>query len=120
MVIELFTSPKTVGRTNQPRLSQPGGPTPPVTRVAPSSMPGLDQPCTLSNCIFDTSGPCGRFVARIADLDRVSRFLRDFQRLGLLRAVDKHPGRRVAGLAGVAKAALDACRRLRRCRPSAG
>jgi len=57
MVIALTTSPKTVGRTNQPRFRSAGRPTPPVTRVAPSSIPAWIRRWTLSNCSFETSGP---------------------------------------------------------------
>ena len=57
MVISLVTSANTVGRTNQPRLTPSGRPIPPVTKVAPSEIPFSIRPCTLVNCIFDTSGP---------------------------------------------------------------
>ena len=55
--MEFFTLVKTVAFTKLPASNPAGLPMPPVSKVAPSSMPMRIYSCTRSNCFWVTMGP---------------------------------------------------------------
>ena len=88
------------------RRGPPGRPGPPVTSVAPSSMPFWIRPWIFFHCASLTTGPDPRALGgRVAHRDRLGGRLRDRDRLVVARARHEHARGRVARLAAVHRAA---------------